>query len=835
MQPEKFPFPFGYWTGKVPQEPAAGPFNSDDIKWICNEAMVPASRIDDFLEGEGKRPKTSCRFTRRKADDPNMISGKKTVRFWCCFGPKDLRDKIVHQLPVPQAKKGKGSRPRAASRSLGTSQHRGCQAHFNAHFFSVRVDVVVLKWVQRAHIDKKGRACHGVEDPTSALGNALTFPRLSPKCRDVVERLLRTGMQPVDVILEHQKTLTALCDSNHKDSMWPRDAQLCLKDVWNIQARLRKVLHADDAVSSEMWVEQHKESVIFHQRKCEAENKPFILAVATPWMIKKLAELGHNNAIAFDATFGSNCYGYSLFTVVCFDEVQNEVPCCWVVTERQQAKDVEIILSHVREQATATRRDCLKLPGVWFPSCIIVDDSKEEQLAISHVFPGLPVLLCLWHVRRSWIKELHAKVSNPIVKAEMNRSLGTIMYASEDAQGLSEQFIRKFSQETKFMDYYIQHWHPQLQKWAKQYRDFKHNNQNINGAIERWHRTLKVHLRASRKGRPNRRVSWLLHILVDVIENYYWCLASLKQQGHIRNSIVHKLLLSAIENARTIPDEHVSVHVIDGKNCAFVRSQNKPWQQHEVTSFDSDAASCTCSQGAQGSICKHQIKCLLKNGYSDMAVLQRLETFAGTINEGLNVLTATENSADVLDNGNEGGDTGVGDGHISSPPHSIADLPVATMVETKMKTMTEEDAVSLVRRIWTKVGSSDCLAARAFTLLQDVHERIADLAPRNSVREAGVVFTEVETFVELPGTNRSLKRHPDFVDGSLSKGRRRIFPPTSAGLPAVSDIENFSSTQQSPVSMQAALDKTALQATDFNIHPEQCREVQLPIVKRECK
>ncbi|KAL3679342.1 hypothetical protein R1sor_022298 [Riccia sorocarpa] len=463
----------------------------------------------------------------------------------------------------------------------------------------------------------------------------------------------------------------------------------------------------------------------------------------------------------------------------------------------------------------------------------------------------------------------------------MNRSLGTIMYASEDAQGLSEQFIQEFSQETKFMDYYTQHWHPQLQKWAKQYRDFRHNNQNINGAIERWHRTLKVHLRASRKGRSNRHVSWLLHILVDVIENYYWCLASLKQQGHIRNTIIHKLVLSAIENARTIPDEHVSMHVIDGKNCAFVRSQNKPWQQHEVTSFDTDAASCTCSQGSQGSFCKHQIKCLLKNGYSDMAVLQRLETFAGTIAEGLDVLTATENSADVLDNGNEGGDTGVGDGHISSPPletsagtiaegldvltatensadvldngneggdtgvgdghvssppHSVADLPVATMVEAKMETMTEEDAMGLVRRIWTIVGSSNSLAAHAFTLLQDVHERIADLAARNSVLEAGeVVFTEVESSAELQSTDRSLKRHPDFIEGSLSKGRKRFFPPISAGLPAVSDIEDFSSTQQSRVNMQAALDKTALQATIFNIKQEQCREVQLPVVKRRLK
>ncbi|KAL3686371.1 hypothetical protein R1sor_008945 [Riccia sorocarpa] len=78
------------------------------------------------------------------------------------------------------------------------------------------------------------------------------------------------------------------------------------------------------------------------------------------------------------------------------------------------------------------------------------------------------------------------------------------------SRDLSHKFMEEFKDEIKFMEYYATHWHVRLEKWAKESRCFRHNNQNTNGSIERWHRTLKVHLRASRKGKTNRRIKCLL-------------------------------------------------------------------------------------------------------------------------------------------------------------------------------------------------------------------------------------------------------------------------------------------------------------------------------------
>ncbi|KAL3688380.1 hypothetical protein R1sor_014689 [Riccia sorocarpa] len=574
-----FPAGFPYWNGKQPQDPPPGPFSSHDIQWFCEEALLPACRMNDFLEGEGNRPRTSCKFTRRKQDDPDMKSGK------------------------------------------------------------------------------------------------------------------------------------------------------------NIN---------------------------------------------------------------------------SLFTVLCFDSFQNGLPCCWAITERQQTVDVEKILTSVKNRAGITRRETLDLPGDWSPSCMIVDDTKEEQLAISHVFPGMPVLLCLWHVRRAWIKQLHAKVSNPIVKADMNRFLGNIMYATEDmrgAQNLSDQFLEEFKHENKFVDY-REHWHPRLQKWSKEFREFKHNNQNTNGAIERWHRTLKVHLRASRKGKSNRRVSWLLHILIDTIENHYWCMASLKQQGKIRNNIMKELVVTAIEHAETIPDQDVSMHIIDSKKCAFVRSQTRPWQQHEVTSFVTDSAACTCSQGAQGNTCKHQSKCLLLLGYSQVAIVQRLGTFAGTIAGGMDLLTGSDPALGLecdlnVMGGSEESEPALNEPEAEAVPCVTSDTP---------KIMSEEEAYSLVQRMWAMVRPSSTLSAHATTIMQDAHERVADLVARCAVLEKQ---DGVESFKVIPGTNGSLKRLPDFVERFMGRATKRMSPRLHADTDIA--VENFSRRQSDRLSMQATLDRAALQSIDLNI------------------
>lgn len=61
---------------------------------------------------------------------------------------------------------------------------------------------------------------------------------------------------------------------------------------------------------------------------------------------------------------------------------------------------------------------------------IAVDCDVQMRRAI---FPGVPINLCFWHVRRAWTKNLMSKVKDPFGRADMNRELKALMY--EEAEG----------------------------------------------------------------------------------------------------------------------------------------------------------------------------------------------------------------------------------------------------------------------------------------------------------------------------------------------------------------------------------------------------------------
>ncbi|KAL3687775.1 hypothetical protein R1sor_014084 [Riccia sorocarpa] len=163
-------------------------------------------------------------------------------------------------------------------------------------------------------------------------------------------------------------------------------------------------------------------------------------------MVGKLATLGHGSTVSIDATFGINKYGFQLVTMVCFDAFQNGIPCLWAIMERHEVMDLVTILTEVKKKVNAYRVDTLKSSDSWRPSCFLVDDAKEENIALRELFLDVPVNLCLWHVRRAWLKKLYSLV---IGKAEMNRTLGQIMYCTsdEDPWMLSREFMLKWKDE----------------------------------------------------------------------------------------------------------------------------------------------------------------------------------------------------------------------------------------------------------------------------------------------------------------------------------------------------------------------------------------------------
>lgn len=164
------------------------------------------------------------------------------------------------------------------------------------------------------------------------------------------------------------------------------------------------------------------------------------------------------------------------------------------------------------------------------------------------------------------------------------------------------------TEEPQFVTYYHTKWHTRIERWAKKHRNYAHANQDSNGGIERWHSTLKTHLRASRKNKGNRTVSWLITMLTDTIESFFWCSAELKHQGRLRNQIIGRLVLAAIRKAKDIPDDNVTMYKSEeGMTMGRVISCNNSQRAHEINGYDTHTAACTCGSALQGNICKHQV------------------------------------------------------------------------------------------------------------------------------------------------------------------------------------------------------------------------------------
>lgn len=130
----------------------------------------------------------------------------------------------------------------------------------------------------------------------------------------------------------------------------------------------------------------------------------FNLLFGTPEQFKRLAELTHNGPLLMDATFSTNHWQYPLITFMGVDEFGNGFPGAWALTSSENCVSTAAILRNL--QKTMEKY----VPG-WRPSCVIVDDASTGISATEAVFGAdMRVHLCVWHVKRCWLKHLITKV-----------------------------------------------------------------------------------------------------------------------------------------------------------------------------------------------------------------------------------------------------------------------------------------------------------------------------------------------------------------------------------------------------------------------------------------
>ncbi|KAK2379021.1 hypothetical protein QL285_066865 [Trifolium repens] len=170
------------------------------------------------------------------------------------------------------------------------------------------------------------------------------------------------------------------------------------------------------------------------------------------------AEDAETSFISFHSTFGLKKLKYPVCSLLVFDSSQNAIPD----------------------------------PG-WKPSAIFLDDPSFNCSIIREAFQ-CRILLCTWHIRRNWIKNLFKKCCNFEVQREMFRKLGWILYSTRcglSAMDVIEEFMQIFVDQCSFIDYFKSHTLAIIDAWINGIKSLPVTTPEPHAAMESYHLKLK--------------------------------------------------------------------------------------------------------------------------------------------------------------------------------------------------------------------------------------------------------------------------------------------------------------------------------------------------------
>ncbi|XP_057960007.1 uncharacterized protein LOC131152257 isoform X2 [Malania oleifera] len=592
------------------QDPPCAEFSAAQIKWVKVEggrqggddiALIPFSRVDDFVKGESANAECPASFrieSRRKRHEgsiskPRVDAYLEYTLYWCSYGPEDYRESEIGMGDGTNTKpaSGKGSRP--GRRHM----MRGCLCHFTVKRLYIRPLLALIIYNQRSHVDKTGAPCHGLLDRDAVGTRAMYAPRISEELRQRVISMLYAGIS-LDNVIQHHMEVVQRHGGPHS-----RNDFLTRNDVRNMERVILNStheLHVDDDCSINLWVQRHQKHVFFFQDNRGSD--PLVLGIQTEWQLQQMLRYGHNGSVASHSKFGLKKLKYPLCSLLVFDSSRNAIPVAWVITSSCHGHDAP------KWMPPLVRRIRKKDPR-WKPSAFLVDDPSFEMVIIRDAFQ-CRVFLCLWHVRRSLIRNIMKKCCNFHVQRDMFKQLGRILYCTRSGTSsldAIEEFMQIFVDQCAFMDYFRIQWLPRIELWVNGVRTLPVASQEPHAAIESYHLRLKSKLFNELHANPLPRVDWLIHTLTTVLHSLYWFNQYCIETGYFEDSRDQFLLTNPWSQALQIPDVDM---LLDEENLqlAKVISQTDRNVAYTIWNPGSEFSICDCPWSMSGNLCKHVIK-----------------------------------------------------------------------------------------------------------------------------------------------------------------------------------------------------------------------------------
>ena len=481
---------------------------------------IPSGELPDFLEGEFVRlgvklRQRSFRETGRSFRETGV--GNQVLTYNC---PRASGRKAVSS---PNLKRGRSKRPVVSL---------DCPAYLKV-LYPIGSDPdhtdpdICLEVRYRDHCAECLSASLAAPGQTILL-SSFSRDRLDSICIQNPNTFAASIVEKYqDIYLAEAKKHYGLGTKNEVLVRWqsnpleaPRDFYITEKDAQNAMARVNQDLHRladNDAESVRQMVLSQPDNFLFHQE--QNSSKPFIIVFATPDMISAAKEFGHKRTLCMDATFGTNRYKFALTTIFVFDGKKG-IPIAWAIHSSETAETVLKILDILAE----------KLGGKdnFLPARVLIDDAAAEVSAVKQSLwgrAGTEYVLCIWHVKRSWLVNVIKKVGDKAERDFIFDYLGSLIYfttvaaAKSAIEGFIDILLSKENTKS-YAEYLRDNWVHNVDSWCLAGRNTLDANEEListSSSIEAYHGVLKLCELGVKIRVKGRRLDWLIFTLLTKV------------------------------------------------------------------------------------------------------------------------------------------------------------------------------------------------------------------------------------------------------------------------------------------------------------------------------
>lgn len=276
-------------------------------------------------------------------------------------------------------------------------------------------------------------------------------------------------------------------------------------------------LHEDDFTSVKLWVEESRKHedcpVLYFKNQGDEdpenilEKNDFALILMTNFQKHMACKLA-SQKVCIDGTHGLNAYDFQLHSIVTVDEYHNGVPIAYMFSNRSDETVMTLYFNEVK-----------KACGLIETQVFMSDDAPAYYNAWKKVMgPAVHVLLCTWHVLKSWKNNL-GKIKNPSKASVVYKTLKVLLKETKEEKFNIELKnilleLKKDPDTELFGEYFEKYYKHRVQLWAYCFR--MHLGINTNMFLEALHKEIKYsYLDGKKVKRLDKSINAILKLTRD--------------------------------------------------------------------------------------------------------------------------------------------------------------------------------------------------------------------------------------------------------------------------------------------------------------------------------